>query len=746
MSGVIRFPFPTLVSFIIWSDKVHQPIQEEDRGSEVDEDESPNSNKNKSTLNSIPTSVLFYSDRTSNLTIEKRNRQIGLIQGLVDFSTVLGFNFNNYKSSNQSQFDGQSMETLHKSLHESSLRVVHSSNHKLLYYEPEVGFHICAMISVPPSAEKPTNPSLKIPTISLSSQGKSASSHAPSDITLLTAMKFGYLEYRLLNGSMSRYTTCRKKLVDALEKFWSVWLWRWDIQRSGCGGVDFDQLLGSHQINQQDINSLARYLLTLLSGSEAETASQRPTPANPSPPLNMLSSLAIRSIDGIQEVSIKGLEESSKWAHRAFSWASASFTNSLSPDVNAETVEILDEQLRTEMGLSPLPLARLNIPKKSAVSAPLLVETSTADQIQLQPSRSKEGSSTSRADVVQDATPPQNYPENLMNLYPSLTNEINNNHYPHNLLNLYPVQTLKPTRSYLKFEKRTSFYQSNSGKAQAIEVRSSSAQNLPRLLSSLDPRSPLYNVEFALADAMSEKSSASNNITPIEAFVQHRMLSSESTSGVIDDQTTIKQLSIFVGNGKTTADVIWLQREYWTLAIITPPVKQDDLTSASSRRSLLTESIRLLKRLHAQWPKLPSTTRNNEVMRTGLSNHRFLIQLKNNDLFYKQSSTQSNWLSKNELWSGKQTNEKEAEICLGILECLKDQPTEIFPIKETFIRTETGQWIINKKIPKNNISSSTTEIDAILVLPTGSGTLIEADNEMRKLERVSEQVDFMTWK
>lgn len=57
-------------------------------------------------------------------------------------------------------------------------------------------------------------------------------------------MKSAYLEYRLLNGTMSRYIEDRKRLVDALEKFWSVWLWRWDVQKSGCGGVDFDQLLG----------------------------------------------------------------------------------------------------------------------------------------------------------------------------------------------------------------------------------------------------------------------------------------------------------------------------------------------------------------------------------------------------------------------------------------------------------------------------------------------------------------------
>lgn len=62
-----------------------------------------------------------------------------------------------------------------------------------------------------------------------------------------------------------------------------------------------------------------------------------------------------------------------------------------------------------------------------------------------------------------------------------------------------------------------------------------------------------------------------------------------------------------------------------------------------------------------------------ELVKNGLSNHRCLFQLKTNELFYKQSSTQSAWLAKNEIWSGKQTNEKEVEVCLGVLECMKPQ-------------------------------------------------------------------------
>lgn len=319
------------------------------------------------------------------------------------------------------------------------------------------------MISVPQGAERSANPSTRLATsLSLGSQAKRPSIHAPSDAILLNAMKSAYLEYRLLNGTMSRYIEDRKRLVDALEKFWSVWLWRWDVQKSGCGGVDFDQLLGCESaciwhwnaicsfdyelmrvstpialqlprlfpqhipkrlagsmntlinkscldadaipillhhkkvvhlpqpegghVMQQDINSLTRYLLTLMGGSEARNVSTED--AQHDPISSVFSNFPMRSISGTPlETSMKSFVEPSQWAHRAFSWASNSFPSPhiSGPDDVGQSVESLDEQLRAEMGLPSLSPVRLTVSRKSTLSHAMVAGNAAVDQTQVTP-------------------------------------------------------------------------------------------------------------------------------------------------------------------------------------------------------------------------------------------------------------------------------------------------------------------------------------------------------------------------
>ncbi|EGG07944.1 uncharacterized protein MELLADRAFT_85270 [Melampsora larici-populina 98AG31] len=730
-----KFPFPTLVSFTIWSNKVQPPKNEEAVPDQEETNEPEDRNRPEA---SLPSSVLFFSDRTSNLSPEKRNRQIGLLQGLVNFSSVLGFNAN---SSRPSSHTGSSATSQHKPTRDSSLRVVHSSKHKILYHEPEPGFHICAMISLPQSIETFANGPNKMSTsLTINLEGKPSSYHTPTDDTLLNSLKSGYLEYRLLHGIMSKYTNSRKELIDMLERFWSVWLWRWDVQKSGCGGVDFDQYLGYS-------NSLARYLLSLLGGSEAKSTTQHPPP-----PSNVFSNFAMRSMDGIQDVSMKGLAEPSQWVQKAFSWASASFASShLSGiDDSAQTIEGLDEQLRAEMGISFIPPAKSKTTNTSSViptpsvAARLSSGRPCASQSYLfakgeQPSKDK--SISDRTSTLHYPENLFNYPENLFNLYPIVVTEADHDYYPKHLLNLYPAPTLDLDRHPCESTPAVASSPTNLVPAQNPASQPATEPTKRAASSIHDPRSAHYNVELALADAMAEKSSATDNLSPIEKFVRRKMLSSSPLSEGMDQHTVPKQLSIFVRNGELKADVLWFQRDDWNLALIFPSADGTKPGLTLPNAKLLSESSRLLKRLCAQWPDQSS----NDLVKTKSLDHRFLIQLKTNDVYYKQSSIQSAWLSKNEIWSGKQSSEKEVEICLGVLECLKDQPTETSPVKETFLRTQSGQWIATKRGAKASISMY-TEIDTVLILPSGSGTLIEVDNEMRKLERVCEQVDFTSWK
>lgn len=153
----------------------------------------------------------------------------------------------------------------------------------------------------------------------------------------------------------------------------------------------------------------------------------------------------------------------------------------------------------------------------------------------------------------------KHYPDNLMNLYPCELPTINYEHYPHNLLCLYPAQLSTSRKESHPMRNRIATCPVDLAVKNAVTSRSSSARKLMRPASMLNPRSPGYNVEFALADAMLEKPPSSHSASPSEAFVRHKMLSTSGPPAPQDDQTSIKQFSIFVGDGVYIRDVVWLQ-------------------------------------------------------------------------------------------------------------------------------------------------------------------------------------------
>ncbi|KAA1105545.1 hypothetical protein PGT21_011441 [Puccinia graminis f. sp. tritici] len=93
--------FPTLSTFIIWSHPTQQDSSSEDSDS------------------------VLYSTHLgqAGLSQEKKNRLIGLIKGLVNFTAILSHGLNK----------------------QQSIRVVHSKNHKILFLQPEANLYLAAV-------------------------------------------------------------------------------------------------------------------------------------------------------------------------------------------------------------------------------------------------------------------------------------------------------------------------------------------------------------------------------------------------------------------------------------------------------------------------------------------------------------------------------------------------------------------------------------------------------------------------
>lgn len=115
----INNPFPSLKCFMIWSDLVQarqEPMLSADHH------------------HPIPASVLYFSHRNqASLPPEKRNRLIGLAQGILNFTAVLAHGL--YPSPPGEQPQGSQS---------TQLRAVQSRNQKILFHQPEPGFHLCA--------------------------------------------------------------------------------------------------------------------------------------------------------------------------------------------------------------------------------------------------------------------------------------------------------------------------------------------------------------------------------------------------------------------------------------------------------------------------------------------------------------------------------------------------------------------------------------------------------------------------
>ncbi|KAA1127749.1 hypothetical protein PGTUg99_001488 [Puccinia graminis f. sp. tritici] len=549
----------------------------------------------------------------------------------------------------------------------------------------------------------------------LSQQQGPSSNYEPSESVLLNSLSSAAQEYHLLHGSMSLLLPNKlHALRERLEKFWSVWLWRWNVGKTGCGAVDFNELFGGLQspflespkmprapvdlfarfvnhvcpafsvlpilihdrkvlhipcpigmIKQEDIQTLVRYLLSLLEGSEAKRVQVRPVAkvkvVEPEQNVIMkrLSGFDFGTLASLQpklaSTTNLAIQPASAWAHKAFKWASTSLVlpSNLFENIENES-ESLDQLLRADIGLPPRTSPPQLVRIKSSLSDPKVVAQSV-------PSPTRLGSQTSPSSTVSSRTK-LGYPHNLLAIYPQAHSSHSRGiHYPDSLLNLYGSMAVSDSP-----EEETGIHslptvpQDPARSSEPPTKADSTGEKVtPSSLgqSKHNPRSPSFNVEHALADAMSERSIGSiaalefvrsqsftefprsdssdpsrpsselppsdtlvlepdqpNSVspdtdTPVNAPLNRGSATIRSPS--TSDTTALKQLQVYVNSGKSTSSVSWLQIDGWTLAWLAQPSDPLDSSSQLDEGSDVVEKEPLLKQaryvldslIQSKWPE-----------------------------------------------------------------------------------------------------------------------------------------------
>ncbi|OAV89785.1 hypothetical protein PTTG_28560 [Puccinia triticina 1-1 BBBD Race 1] len=269
-------------------------------------------------------------------------------------------------------------------------------------------------------------------TFNILNQQSPSSSYEPSETVLLNSLSSAAQEYHLLHGSINTLLLSNpQQLRERLEKFWSVWLWRWNVGKTGCGAIDFNELFGGLQspflespkmprapvdlfarfineicpgfsvlpilihdrkvvhmpsptglIKQEDIQSLLRYLLSLLEGSEAKRAQARPVAQvsvvdqEQNVIMKRLSGFDFGTLATFQpklvSTTSSAIQPAGAWARRALKWASASLVLPSFDNIENES-ESLDQLLRADIGLAPRTSPPRLVRIKSSLADPEIV-------------------------------------------------------------------------------------------------------------------------------------------------------------------------------------------------------------------------------------------------------------------------------------------------------------------------------------------------------------------------------------
>jgi len=321
-------------------------------------------------------------------------------------------------------------------------------------------------------------------------------------------------------------------------------------------------------------------------------------------------------------------------------------------------------------------------------------------------------------------------------------------HYPHNLENIYetmPASTPAkdgPAIHRPPMVEQGPLFPAATGPPKRHPEASPSSSR-----SKHNPRSPSFNVENALADAMSERSIgnlAALESVPSQPFVEFSPSPSHfsTPSGPPSDAPLVnynspaparllpsssptttppKEIEIYVKGGHLVTSVYWIQREGWMLAWVAEPANDLEasgsiigLSEVETKEALPQARVVLDGFVECGWPecsaseepKTPEmTTPDGKRRPPKMSRQRFLIRDPlNAGCFFLQSQPHFGWLTKNEIWPGKAIPPDEVEASLGLLQLLDGRalarptpgPTGLF--EEAFLRTASGQWIVSKKI------------------------------------------------
>ncbi|KAH9995037.1 hypothetical protein BJV77DRAFT_1097464 [Russula vinacea] len=179
--------------------------------------------------------ILFYASRERAVSRDKMLRQLGLAKALVNFSEMF--------------------------VPEDTCDNVHSQSRRMLMVSPEPGFwvHACIELAKTPRAPAPNKGKGKAGAkAAADSRGKDGEGvvydyHEGSvhDIALRAQVLQGYEEFKLTHGSFTSVLGLlgRQALELQLERFFTVWAWKWDIEADSelgnCLGVPLHPLYKS---------------------------------------------------------------------------------------------------------------------------------------------------------------------------------------------------------------------------------------------------------------------------------------------------------------------------------------------------------------------------------------------------------------------------------------------------------------------------------------------------------------------
>ncbi|KAH8093310.1 hypothetical protein BXZ70DRAFT_949891 [Cristinia sonorae] len=153
--------------------------------------------------------VLFYTARERAVSRDKILRQVGLAKALVNFSSMLG------------------AETPCENVHSQSRRMI------MLSPEPNFWIHACVELAKTPRQVTPKRNAPKTKGKEPVAKPEVVYDHhdgSLSDLALRTHIQRGYELFKLIHGSFTSIisTLGQQALELQLERFFTVWAWKWD--------------------------------------------------------------------------------------------------------------------------------------------------------------------------------------------------------------------------------------------------------------------------------------------------------------------------------------------------------------------------------------------------------------------------------------------------------------------------------------------------------------------------------------